>query len=76
MRSEARARLAQLTEERGTDGVLRLEPFEGADLPPGSTDFPPCRCPRHRAGSEPASCEDELSAKVRAVDERSQGGRT
>ncbi|GAA2947160.1 hypothetical protein [Streptomyces enissocaesilis] len=51
-RSEARAQLAELMSDYGTDGVLRLdaagEPAEGAELPPGSMEYPPCRCPRCR----------------------------
>ena len=35
MRSEARARLARMIEERGVDGVLRIDIHESADLPPG-----------------------------------------
>jgi hypothetical protein len=35
MRSEARARLARMTEEQGMDGMLRLNTYEGADPPPG-----------------------------------------
>lgn len=70
MRSEARARLAQLTEEHGKDGVLRLDTTEGADLPPGSMDYPPCQCPQHRATEAPAG-DTALSAKVRALNARS-----
>lgn len=73
MRSEARARLAQLTEEHGKDGVLRLDTTEGADLPPGSMDYPPCQCPQHRAAEVPAG-EVSLSTKVRAVNARSADG--
>ena len=32
MRSEARACLARMTEERGVDGALRIDTYEGADL--------------------------------------------
>jgi hypothetical protein len=74
MRSEARARLARMTEERGTDGILRIDTDEGADLPPGSNRFAPCRCPQHR----PATPEEEpgkLSAAVREANERSRGER-
>ncbi|WP_338672053.1 hypothetical protein V1460_03480 [Streptomyces sp. SCSIO 30461] len=51
MRSEARARLARMTEERGMDGVLRIDTYEGADLPPGSNRFSPCLCPQHRSAA-------------------------
>ncbi len=74
MRSEARALLAQMTEERGTNGALRLETHEGADLPPGSTEYPPCQCPQHRAEEQQEGVAPELSAKLRAVNERSPGG--
>ncbi|WP_424212164.1 hypothetical protein ACN20G_08695 [Streptomyces sp. BI20] len=56
MGSEARAELARLIAERGRDGSLLVpvdpdpDPGEdgepGVDLPPGSMEFPPCRCPR------------------------------
>lgn len=74
MRSEARARLARMTEERGMDGMLRIDTYEGADLAPGSNRFSPCRCPQHC----PSTPEDEaarLSAAVREVNERSRGER-
>jgi hypothetical protein len=74
MRSEARARLARMTEELGTDGVLRVDTYEGADLSPGSNRFAPCRCPQHC----PSTSEDgaaRLSAAVREVNERSRGER-
>ena len=74
MRSEARARLARMTEERGVDGVLRIDTYEGPDLPPGSNRFSPCRCPQHRT----ATLEDaaaRLSAALREVNERSRGER-
>ncbi|BCL31504.1 hypothetical protein GCM10017557_63630 [Streptomyces aurantiacus] len=74
MRSEARALLAQLTEERGTDGVLKLDSQDGPDLPPGSTEYPPCQCPQHRTEATPTSPAASLSLKVRAVNERSQSG--
>ena len=54
MRSEARAVLAQLTEEHGKDGVLKLDSKEGPDLPPGSMEYPPCKCPQHRTDGPPA----------------------
>ena len=37
MKKRARALLALLTEELGTDGVLKIDTIQGADLPPGST---------------------------------------
>ncbi|MFJ4971990.1 hypothetical protein [Streptomyces sp. NPDC088755] len=74
MKSEARARLAQLTEERGVDGVLRIDTYEGADLPPGSNLFPPCECPQH-SRPEPQDAAAELSVAVREVNERSRGER-
>lgn len=76
MRSEARALLAEMTEEHGMDGVLRLATNERADLPPGSTEYPPCRCPQHRS-EEPQESgpTTALNAKLRAVNDRSQGGR-
>ncbi|MEU0085098.1 hypothetical protein [Streptomyces sp. NPDC006274] len=74
MRSEARARLARMTEERGTDGMLRIDTYEGADLPPGSSRFSTCRCPQHRS-TTPEGEAARLSAAVRAVNERSRGER-
>ena len=74
MRSEARAHLAQMAEEQGTGGVLRIDTYEGADLPPGSNRLSPCRCPQHC----PAASEDSavrLSAAVREANERSRGER-
>ncbi|MET7619816.1 hypothetical protein [Streptomyces sp. NPDC005408] len=73
MRSEARARLARMTEELGTDGVLRIDTYEGADLPPGSNRFSPCRCPQHRRTTPEDGAK--LSAAVREVNERSRGER-
>lgn len=75
MRSEARALLAQMTEEHGASGVLRLDTYEGADLPPGSTEYPPCRCPHHRAEEQQEGLAPVLSAKLRVVNERSQEDR-
>ncbi len=74
MRSEARALLARLTKERGTDGTLRIGTYEGADLPPGSNRFSPCRCPKHRR-TESQDSETELSAAVREANEHSRGER-
>lgn len=74
MRSEARAQLARLTREQGTDGRLRIDTYEGADLSPGSLLFSPCRCPQHRR-SEPQDSATELSAAVREANERSRGER-
>ncbi|MFZ4298339.1 hypothetical protein ACOZE3_10570 [Streptomyces cinereoruber] len=74
MRSEARARLARLTEERGVDGVLRIDTYEGVDLPPGSNLFPPCEYPQH-SRPEPQDAAAELSAAVREANERSRGER-
>ncbi|MFD1658226.1 hypothetical protein ACFSL4_08360 [Streptomyces caeni] len=74
MRSEARARLARMTEERGMDGVLRIDTYEGADLPPGSNRFSPCLCPQHRSVT-PEDGAARLSAAVREVNERSRGER-
>ncbi|GHA10636.1 hypothetical protein GCM10010389_57200 [Streptomyces echinoruber] len=74
MRSEARARLARMTEERGMDGMLRIDTYEGTDLLPGPNRCSPCRCPRHC----PTTSEDgaaRLSAAVREVNERSRGER-
>ncbi|MDH6630584.1 hypothetical protein M2271_008445 [Streptomyces sp. LBL] len=73
MRSEARARVTRMAEELGTDGVLRIDTYEGVDLPPGSNRFPPCRCPQHRRTTP--EDEEKLSAAVREVNERSRGER-
>ncbi|MFF4586789.1 hypothetical protein [Streptomyces sp. NPDC001388] len=74
MRSEARARLARLAEERGVDGVLRIDTYEGTDLPPGSNRFSPGRCPQHRSAT-PEDAAARLSAALREVNERSRGER-
>ncbi len=74
MRSEARARLARMTEERGMDGVLRIDTYERADLSPGSNRFSPCCCPQHRSAT-PDDGAARLSAAVREVNERSRGER-
>ncbi|MFJ5838087.1 hypothetical protein ACIQGO_15195 [Streptomyces shenzhenensis] len=74
MRSEARARLARMTEEQGMDGVLRIDTYEGADLPPGSNRLSPCLCPQHSSAT-PEDGAARLSAAVREVNERSRGER-
>ncbi|MEU3249932.1 MULTISPECIES: hypothetical protein [Streptomyces] len=74
MRSEARARLARMTEERGMDGVLRINTYEGADLPPGSNRFSPCLCPQHRSAT-PEYGAEKLSVAVREANQRSRGER-
>ncbi|MDH6523443.1 hypothetical protein M2163_000052 [Streptomyces sp. SAI-135] len=74
MRSEARARLARMTEERGMDGVLRINTYEGADLPPGSNRFSPCLCPQHRTAT-PEYGAEKLSVAVREANQRSRGER-
>ncbi|PCG86065.1 hypothetical protein CIB93_11240 [Streptomyces sp. WZ.A104] len=74
MKSETRARLAQLTEQRGVGGVLRIDTYEGADPPPGSNLFPPCECLQHSC-PEPQDAAAELSAAVREANERSRGER-
>ncbi|TGZ10910.1 hypothetical protein E5Z02_07395 [Streptomyces rhizosphaericola] len=74
MKCEARARPAQLTEERGTDGVLRIDTYGVADPPPGSIPFPPCECPQH-SRTEPQDAEAGLSIAVREANERSRGER-
>ncbi|MFG2567736.1 hypothetical protein ACGFR6_20115 [Streptomyces sp. NPDC048567] len=74
MKSEARARLAQLIEERGVDGALRIGTYEGADPSPGSNLFPPCECPQHsRPNAQDAAAG--LSIAVREANERSRGER-
>ncbi|KAB1146124.1 hypothetical protein F7R91_17430 [Streptomyces luteolifulvus] len=60
-----------MTEERCTDGVLRIDTYEGADLPTGSNRFSPCRCPQHRSAT-PEDGAARLSAAVREVNERSR----
>ncbi|MER6528502.1 hypothetical protein [Streptomyces sp. NPDC001508] len=73
MRSEARARLDRMTEERGMDGVLRIDTYEGADLSPGSNRFSPCLCPQHGSATEYGA--EKLSVAVREANERSRGER-
>ncbi|CAL9437526.1 hypothetical protein [Streptomyces sp. enrichment culture] len=74
MRSEARARLARVTEERGMDGALRIDTYEGADLPPGSNRFSPCLCPQHGSAT-PEYHAEKLSVAVREANQRSRGER-
>ncbi|MFI1939459.1 hypothetical protein ACH44C_20160 [Streptomyces purpureus] len=74
MRSEARARLARMTEERGMDGVLRIDSYEGADLQPGSNRFSPCLCPQHGRAT-PEYGAEKLSVAVREANQRSRGER-
>ncbi|MFF3499738.1 hypothetical protein [Streptomyces sp. NPDC003247] len=74
MRSEARARLARMTEERGLDGVLRIDTYESADLPPGSNRFSPCLC-LQRGGATPECGAEKLSVAVREANQRSRGER-
>ncbi|GBQ03271.1 hypothetical protein SSP531S_47410 [Streptomyces spongiicola] len=69
-----RARLARMAEELGIDGVLRIDTYQGADLPPGSNRFSPCRCAQHRR-TAPEDGAARPSAAVRAVNERSRGER-
>ncbi|MFG2758652.1 hypothetical protein [Streptomyces wuyuanensis] len=72
MRSEARARLAGMTKERGMDGVLRTDTYVGADLPSGSNRFSPCLCPQHRSAT-PEYGAEKLSVAVREANQRSRG---
>lgn len=74
MRSEVRARLARMTEARGTNGMSRIDTYEGTDLPPGSNRFSPCLCPQHRRTASEVEAA-KLSAAVREVNERSRGER-
>jgi hypothetical protein len=63
-----------MTEERGMDGVLRINTYEGADLPPGSNRFSPCLCPQHRSAT-PGYGAEKLSVAVREANQRSRGER-
>ncbi|MFI8089952.1 hypothetical protein ACIF9R_16790 [Streptomyces sp. NPDC086080] len=74
MRSEARARLARMIEERGMDGVLRIDTYEAADLPSGSNRFSPCLCPQHGSAT-PEYGAEKLSVAVREANQRSRGER-
>ncbi|MYS36115.1 hypothetical protein K388_04811 [Streptomyces sp. KhCrAH-43] len=74
MKSEARARLAQLIEERGVDGALRIGTYEGAGQPPGPNLFPPCECRQH-SRPDPQDAATGLSIAVREANERSRGER-
>ncbi|MFS8200841.1 hypothetical protein ACLVWQ_19410 [Streptomyces sp. CWNU-52B] len=74
MRSEARARLARMAEERGMDGVLRIDTYEGADLPPGSNRFSPCLCSQYGSAT-PEHGAEKLSVAVREANQRSRGER-
>lgn len=75
MRSEARASLARMTEEQGTDGVLKVDVVDGCELPPGSMKYPPCQCPQHRAAQTQKGPNGALGNQVRAANERSRGER-
>ncbi|MFE7115943.1 hypothetical protein ACFU99_11050 [Streptomyces sp. NPDC057654] len=52
MKSVARAELARMMGEQGTDGVLLLRKEGRRAGPPrgGGIAFPPCQCAEHRAG--------------------------
>ncbi|WP_247694695.1 hypothetical protein [Streptomyces sp. B93] len=54
------------------DGVLRINTYEGADLPPGSNRFSPCLCPQHRSAT-PEYGAEKLSVAVREANQRSRG---
>ncbi|WP_437096281.1 hypothetical protein [Streptomyces sp. enrichment culture] len=56
------------------DGVLRIDTYEGADLPPGSNRFSPCLCPQHRSATLEYGAE-KLSVAVREANQRSRGER-
>ncbi|MFI1888699.1 DUF7848 domain-containing protein [Streptomyces jumonjinensis] len=47
------------------------EAADGGDIPPGSMEFPPCQCTRHRFRA-PVT-DPVLSAKVAAVNDREEG---
>ncbi len=68
MRSEARARLTEMILESGGDGFLKLD--NGAVLHPDVMEFPLCRCPHHRATTEPVTSSGELSAELGEVNRR------
>lgn len=73
MGSEARARLTEMIEESGGDGFLKLD--NGMVLRPDAVEFPPCRCPQHRASAEPPAGETGLSARLGEVNRRSRESR-
>lgn len=54
------------------EGVLRIDTYDGADLPSVSNRFSPCCCPHHR-GTTPEDGAARLSAPVLEVNERSRG---
>jgi hypothetical protein len=60
--------------EYGGDGFLKLD--NGAVLRPEVMAFPPCRCPHHRATTEPVTSNGELSVKLSEVNRRSRNRET
>ncbi|MFG2498257.1 hypothetical protein ACGFSB_08590 [Streptomyces sp. NPDC048441] len=73
MRSEARAELARLTEEQGTEGVLKLDNLDAYELPPGSMKYPPCQCPQHRTAQAQEGASDVHGTNAGEADDRSSG---
>ncbi|MGW0534736.1 hypothetical protein [Streptomyces sp. NPDC003032] len=73
MRSEARAELARMTEEQGTDGVLKVDSLDAYELPPGSMKYPPCQCPQHRAAQAQEAADDGHGVSAGEADDRSSG---
>ncbi|RRR84055.1 hypothetical protein EHS43_12975 [Streptomyces sp. RP5T] len=63
-----------MTEERGMDGVLRIDTYEGADLPPGSNRLSPCLCPRYGSAT-PEYGAEKLRIAAREANQRSRGER-
>ncbi|QEU93260.1 hypothetical protein CP970_22110 [Streptomyces kanamyceticus] len=53
-----REELARMTEEQGTDGVLKVDSLDAYELPPGSMKYPPCQCPQHRAAPAQEAASD------------------
>lgn len=65
--STARKRLSWLIDMHGGGGILLIrrdlaESANGADLAPGSMEYPPCTCPAHRAGRGRRDSSVRLSA--------------
>ncbi|WP_202548965.1 hypothetical protein [Streptomyces sp. SID8352] len=53
---------------------MRIDTYEGADLPPGSNRFSPCLCPQHGSAT-PEYGAEKLSVAVREANQRSRGER-
>ncbi|MEU5001616.1 hypothetical protein [Streptomyces sp. NPDC021622] len=60
-----------MTEEQGTDGVLKVDNLDAYELSPGSMKYPPCQCPQHRAAQAEEGASDGHGANAGEADDRS-----